>query len=202
MIGLGEPRRSSSRRRRRHLLRRDGPSPRARPSHRTPKTTVPTLPASSFSRIVSGRPLFKKDPSVIGKTVRLGSGSGDRSATDHRRPRALRPLSPGHRDHRQRRHQPAPSLRHHGHRPHPSHDRALRPSRSRRHSRSGSRRVALRLRGHDEGPSRSLFAQSATSRSGRSCFATRSPRTPGPCCWCCSRPRRWSSSSRAPTSPT
>ena len=33
-----------------------------------------------------------KDPSVIGKTVRLGS-IGDRSATSHRRPRTLRPVS-------------------------------------------------------------------------------------------------------------
>jgi len=28
------------------------------------------------------------------------------------------------------------------------------------------------------------------------------PPAPGPCCWCCSQPQRWSSSSRAPTSPT
>ena len=44
-------------------------------------------------------------PSVIGKNVRLGTAHGYGRRCD----RALRPLPRGDGDHRQRRHQPAPS---------------------------------------------------------------------------------------------
>jgi len=97
------------------------------------KTTVPKRTASSSSRIVSGRH-FEKDPSVIGKTVRLGS-FGDRSATiiGVLEPPFLSPETPKSSPTSP----PAPSpFRHHGHRPSPSHDRALWPSRSRVSSRA------------------------------------------------------------------
>jgi hypothetical protein len=54
---------------------------------------------------------LKSDPPVVGKTIRLGS----RSAT-------LGAVSGRNRDHRQRGHQPASPLGHHGHGPRASHD--------------------------------------------------------------------------------
>jgi hypothetical protein len=43
------------------------------------------------------------------------------------------------------------------------------------------------------------YSAKRTFKSGPSDFVTRSPRAPGPCCWCCLQRRRWSSSSRVAT---
>jgi hypothetical protein len=71
---------------------------------------------------------LNSDPSVIGKTVRLGT----RSAT-------IGTLSRGNRNYRQRRDQPASSLCHHGHRTRASHDRVIRAARAGRRSGASSR---------------------------------------------------------------
>ena len=66
------------------------------------------------------------------------------------RPRTLRALSAGNRDHRQRRDEPAPSRRDDGRRTRASDDRAVRPAVARRRPRSGSRGTACRARRHRE----------------------------------------------------
>ena len=66
---------------------------------------------------------FKGDRSVIGKTVRFD----ERIGHHRRRARAVGALSGRNGDHRQRRHQPAPSLGHDGDRPRAPDDRAVRP---------------------------------------------------------------------------
>ena len=157
----GSASRSSGWRRQRQLLRRHGPSPCPRPSHRTSRRR-PQRCRRRRSHVSFLGDHFQQ------RSFRHRQGRSPRQRDPrqsvchrHRRPRTLRPVSAGHRNHRQRRHQPAPPLRDHGHRPCPSHDGALRPSRPRCHPGSGSRRLALRLRGHDQGTSRSLSAQCA-----------------------------------------
>ena len=54
---------------------------------------------------------LNSDPTVIGKTIRLGSRDGD----GRRRARAVGALSGRHRDHRERRDQPASPRRDDGH---------------------------------------------------------------------------------------
>jgi hypothetical protein len=84
------------------------------------KTTVPKLPASSFSPTVSGRPLFTrifrssaKPFASVASVIALRQSSASSS---------LPSRTPRYRNNRQRGHKPASSFRSHGHRPHPSHD--------------------------------------------------------------------------------
>ena len=101
------------------------------------------------------------DPTVLGKTLRLDSFSGSRTATIVGVLEPVGSLSRRHRNHRQRRHQPASPLRHHGHRPRTSHDRSLRPPRARRYARPGPRRAQHRLLRDDR--RRILRSTSATT---------------------------------------
>ena len=92
---------------------------------------------------------LKRDPSVIGKTVNLGGVEGDRSATIIG---VLEPCVPYPQETEIIANvvqQSASSLGNHGYRARPSHDGTFCASRSRSHSRSGSRRIAVRLR-YDE----------------------------------------------------
>jgi len=103
---------------------------------------------------------LRKDPGVLGKNASPQLGPPGRSVCHHhRRARTLRPLSARYGNHRQHRHQPAPPVCNHGHEPPPSHDGTLWPSRSRWHPRSSPRRVALRLRGHDQSAPGSIPAE-------------------------------------------
>ena len=66
------------------------------------------------------------DPTVIGKTIRLG-GYRRHTFRGHRRGSGtVRALSGRNRTHRQRRHQPPSFIRHHGDGPRTSHDRSIR----------------------------------------------------------------------------
>ena len=121
---------------------------------------------------------------------------------DHRRAGAVRSVSGRNRDHRQRRHQPAPPVGDHGDRARPSHDRALRPPRagrrrSKRRAPSCAPCTPSMVKEHPES-----YSPKADFRIDAVRCATRSRRVPGPCCSCCWRPRRWCSSSPARTSPT
>jgi hypothetical protein len=112
---------------------------------------------------------LRKDPSVIGKAVRLGTGPlGDRSAT------IIGVLEPSV--------------------PYPQDTEIIANVVTSPHHLSATMVTGRVHRKH--------IRPKRTSRSGPSCFATRSPRAPGPCCWCCSQRLRWFSSSRVPTSPT
>ena len=101
--------------------------------------------------------VLKKDPSVIGKTVRLESWARAwaRSWACWSRPCRIRRNG----NHRQRGDQPASPVGHHGNGTRASHDRAFRAARAGRHSGAGTRgtyRGAL----HDgEGSSRGVFAK-------------------------------------------
>ena len=126
------------------------------------------------------------DPDVVGKTVRLGGGA---LSDDHRHPRAIGALSDRNRDHRERRHEPAPPVGHDGDGPHASDDGAVRPPGARRGSRGGAHRAAHRVRGHRPASSPRRIRRSPTSGSTRSCCGIRSRRRRERCfsfCW----PRR------------
>ena len=71
---------------------------------------------------------LNSDPTVIGKTIRLGP----RTATVVGVLEPSVPVSGRHRDHRERRDQPASPRRDDGHQPHAPDDGALRPPRARR----------------------------------------------------------------------
>ena len=108
---------------------------------------------------------------------------------DHRRPRTIRALSGRNRDHRERRHEPAPHVGNDGDGPRPSDDGAVRAACARRGSRSGARRAARHPRRHPRGKPRGVPAEVPTSRSTRSCCGIRSRRRRERCsffCW----PRR------------
>ena len=134
----------------------------------------------------------------IGKTIRLGDAHGHH----RRRPRAVGAVSGRNRDHRQRRDQPASPVGDDGGRARPSDDRAVRPPGAGRRPRRGARRAARRARRDGQGSIPRRIRRRPTSASTRCACAIRSPRRRGRCCWCCSRRRRWCSSSPAPTSPT
>ena len=121
---------------------------------------------------------------------------------DRRRARAVGPLSVGNRDHRQRRHQPPPSGRDDGDRPRASDDRALRPARSRRRPRRARAPSCARSMPRSSRSIPRRIPRRPTSASTRVGCAIRSSHRREPSCWCCSPHRRWSSSSRARTSPT
>ncbi len=102
---------------------------------------------------------LRSDPKVLGKTVRLDSF---RFAQRHRRgrPGAMRPLSRGHGNHRQRRDQRASSFGDHGHQPHTPDDRIVREARAGRGSGNGACGVACGIRAYEAGASRRLSGQS------------------------------------------
>ena len=123
MIGLGERApRGEGGRRQRVVLRRDGPSPGARP----PAERADDGPKAAGAAVLTHRfwtTSLNSDPAVIGKT------DPPRSAHRHggRRPRAIGALSGRHRDHRERGDQPASPRGDDGHQPHAPDDGALRP---------------------------------------------------------------------------
>ena len=95
------------------------------------------------------------DPSVVGKTIRLGAAERDRG----RRPRAVGAVSGRHRDHRQRRDQPASPRRDDGDRAHAPHDGALRPPGAGGHAGSSARRADRGARGHEVQTPRRVLAE-------------------------------------------
>ncbi len=132
---------------------------------------------------------LKSDESVVGKTVRLG----DLTATIVGVLEPSVPYPVGNRDHRQRRHEPAPSVGDDGGWAGASDDGALRPAGARRRSGGGARRAAkpstARLSRSIPRPTR----RRRTFASTPSACAIRSCRRRGPCCSCCSPRRHWSS---------
>ena len=186
------------RRRRRLVLRGHGTSPGASAGCSMRPTTGRKAAGAAVLTYRFWTTTLGSDPSVIGKTVRLG----DRSATIVGVLEPSVPVSVGDRDHRQRRHEPASSVRDDGGRPRAPDDRAVRPAGARRRSRGRARRAARGPRRDGHGASRGVSEGRQTSGSTRCACAIRSPRRRGPCCWCCWRRRRWCSSSPARTSPT
>ena len=138
----GRAARSPRRRGRRIVLRGDGTASGARPAARhAGRRTERGRRGGADLSLLDARSC-KSDPSVLGKTVRLGDAHG------HHRRRAgtVGAVSGGDRNHRQRRDQPASSLGDHGDRAGPSHDGAVRPAGARRDSRAGARRAAHGVR--------------------------------------------------------
>ena len=199
MIGLsGEPRTGEGGRRQRLVLRRHGTAPRARPPAERARRWAHGAPGAVVLTHRFWTTSLNSDPAVIGKTIRLGA----RSATGGRRPRAVGPLSGRHRDHRERRDQPASPRSDDGHEPYASYDAALRPPRARGVPRNGARRADGRARRHHARASRGVFGGGRCPAEGGD--APRSNRGAGAarscsCCW--PRPRSCSSS-RARMSPT
>ena len=141
---------------------------------------------------------LNSDPSVLGKTVRLGRSHRD----DRRRARAVGALSGRNRDHRQRGHEPAPSVGDDGRRPRPPDDRALRPARAWRPTWTPRAPSCAPCTARLSRSTPSRIPRPRTSGSTPSACAIRLCRRRARCCWCCWPPRRSSSSSPARTSPT
>src|SRR5215831_9902310 len=86
---------------------------------------------------------LKRDPSVIGRTIRLG-------------PRTCSAVSSRYRDHRQHRRQSASPRRADAHESYASHDGAVRPPRPRSLHRAGAPGADIRTRSDDAGASRGV----------------------------------------------
>ena len=141
---------------------------------------------------------FASDPSVLGKV----DPARRPLRHDRRRRRAVGSLSGRDRDHRERRHQPAPSVGDDGRGARAPDDRALRPAGAGQRT---SRRLAPSCERFTARWSRRItrrIRRTAISASRPCAFAIRSRRRRARCCWCCWPPRRSSSSSPARTSPT
>ena len=168
---------------------------------RPPARTADDGPKAAGAAVLTYRfwtTTLQSDPSVHRQDRPARRPLGD----DRRRARAVGAVSGGDRDHRQRRHQPAPSVRDDGdgrvHRMTELFGRLAPGRRPRRRARRAARRAR-------RDSSRSIprrIRRRPTSASTPCGCAIRSSRRRGPCCWCCSRRRRWSSSSRARTSRT
>jgi len=132
---------------------------------------------------------LKSDPSVLGKTIRLGSRTATIVVCSNR-PYPTRPKP----NHRQRCDQSPSSFSDDGHWAGPSNDGALRPPCARREPRVGASRLRA-VHGAMIRNIRKRIRRKPASVLMRCGCATRLHRGHERCCWCCSRRRRWSSSS-------
>ena len=111
----GRPRRAARgarRRRRRFVFRGHGPAGRCSAACSAPADDGPKAAGAAVLTYRFWTTTLKSDPTVIGKTIRLGDRHGDH----RRRARAVGAVSVGNRDHRQRRDEPAPPVRDDGRR--------------------------------------------------------------------------------------
>ena len=179
------------------VLRRHGASARARPAdQRRRRWTEGSGSSGPDAQIL--------DDGAQERSVghREDGQAGHADGDDRRRARAVGALSVRHRDHRQRRDQPASHVGHDGDRTRAPDDGAVRPAGAWRQSRRRAGRTAGRTRCDPrENIPTSIRRRQASASTPSSC-AIRSRRQHGRYCSCCSRRRRWYSSSRARTSRT